>query len=585
VAIESGFRIGDRQVHPSEGRIAGPTGALRIEPKAMAVLLDLARHAGQVRSREDIIGNVWPRGFVSDDVLTRCIGQLRKALEDDPRAPVHVETIPKRGYRLRGEVEALGGAADCAASGRVDSLIVLPFQNLAPGTDDYIADGLTELLIARLAARTDLRVISRTTAMRFKGSRADVTEVVARTGADWVIEGSVLQSVDRIQVVAQLIAARTDAHVWAADYVRNLGDLLSLQNEIAARVADAIRLRLGVAPAASPPVSSLTPAGMRSYLKGRQLLSQRTLPALRAARSQFSTLVDALPEFASGWASMAESELLLAHYEAEGAELLVEACERHLDLALNLDADLAIALSTRGALRFFFRRELEAAAADLERALALLPSYAMAMLSLANVCAVKGESDEAGAWMDQALLVDPLDVGINMNVGDHLILRRDYEAAATALRRALVLSPEHRACRFRLAWALGLAGQHDEAQSLLAAPGVEAAGDLQWHEYAAMLAGLRGDREGALRHYRLMSAGPGASRASTWSLARAAAAAGRYDEAVAALEQAARQRSSSVPFLRVTPAFDALHGDARFRALADSLRLPVMPVRGAARSS
>jgi len=317
---------------------------------------------------------------------------------------------------------------------------------------------------------------------------------------------------------------------------------------------------------------------MRSYLKGRQLLSQRTLQALGAARSQFGTLVEVLPEFASGWASMAESEMLLAHYGADGAERLVEECERHLELALNLDPDLAIALSTRGAVRFFFRRDFPAATADLERALALVPSYAMAMLSLANVCAVRGEFAEARAWMDQALLVDPLDVGINMNVGDHLILRRDYAAAAVALRRALDLAPGHRASRFRLAWALALGGRHAEAQALIAELCTEGSGELQWHEYAAMLAGLRGDRQAALDHYQRVREASHADRASPWSLARAAAAAGQRDAAVDWLEQAVLRRSSSLPFLRVTPAFDALHDFDRFGALVDSLGLPTVTV-------
>jgi predicted Zn-dependent protease len=161
-------------------------------------------------------------------------------------------------------------------------------------------------------------------------------------------------------------------------------------------------------------------------------------------------------------------------------------------------------------------------------------------------------------------------------VGDHLILRRDYAAAAAALRRALDLAPGHRASQFRLAWALALGGRHGEARSLLDELGDEGSGDPQWLEYAAMLAGLRGDPQAALQCYQQMSAGPDASRASPWSLARAAAAAGQHDAATAWLERAAQRRSSSMPFLLVTPAFDPLHADARFRALADALGLPAV---------
>jgi TolB-like protein/Tfp pilus assembly protein PilF len=542
----------------------------------MAVLVELARGAPEPRSRDQIIGSVWPRGFVSDDVLTRCIGQLRRALEDDPRTPQCLETLPKLGYRLKIAVEPLArpAAAPPPARSGIESLIVLPFQNLSVASEDFVADGLTELLIARLAAFTGLRVISRTTAMRFKGGTAGVTEIAQKTGSDWVIEGSVLQSGDRIQVVAQLIDARTDTHVWAADYVRDLQDLLSLQNEIVARVASAIRLQLGATERSPRSAPSLPPPVMRDYLKARHFLSRRTIGDLTQARSILASVTAASPDHASGWASLAECEMLLAHYGAAGVAELLEDCEEHLERALTLEPDLAIGLATRGALRFFFSRDFDGAAADLGRALTLLPSYAMAMLSLANVCAVRRRFDDASAWMDQALLVDPLDVGINMNMGDHLILQRRYEDAVAALRSALALSPQHRPSALRLSWALALAGEQDEPLALLESLRPELDGDLQWHEYAALVAGLRADPSAAMRESRWLERVAKSRRVPPWTLARAACAAGRQEAAIDWLEQAADQRSSSLPFMLVTPAFDSLHENGRFISLGRALGLP-----------
>ena len=316
MTLEAGFRIGDRDVFPLEGRIVGPGGSLRVEPKTMAVLIELARHAPAVCSRDQIVQVVWPRGFVSDDVLTRCIGQLRRALGDDPRAPTYLETIPRRGYRLRIDVQE---KRPDRTSGRpthpmVESLIVLPFQNLSAASEDFIADGLTELLILRLAGLKDVRVISRTTAMQFKGTATRVAEIVVRTCVDWVIEASVLQSGNQLQVIAQLIDARTDAHIWAADYVRDLQDLLPLQNEIVMRVAAAIRLQLGAEFASPPSTPSLSPPVMRDYLRGRHLMSRRTIPSLRDALSRFEAVTAATPDYAAGWASRAACEMLLVHY-------------------------------------------------------------------------------------------------------------------------------------------------------------------------------------------------------------------------------------------------------------------------------
>lgn len=576
--LEAGFRIGAREVFPLEGRIVGPDGSLRVEPKSMAVLMDLARHAQSVRPRELIVQVVWPRGFVTDDALTRCIGQLRRALGDDPRSPALLETIPKIGYRLRADVQPVGATPiqERPSSRAVESLIVLPFQNLSATDQDFVADGITELLILRLASLRGVRVISRTTAMQFRGTTTSVADIAARTGSDWVIEGSVLQSGDRLQVVAQLIDARTDAHTWAADFVRDLGDILTLQNEIVRRVAAAIRQQLGADFEPLRQTVSLPPAMMRSYLRGRHLHSQRTLQALADALRCFAEVTATEPDFAAGWASRAECEMLLAHYGAQGRARLLEECDRDLERALTLEPDLAIALSTRGAVRFFFRRDLDGAAADLQRALSSLPSYSLAMLSMANVWAVRGRFDEATAWLEQALLVDPLDVGINMNLGDHMILQRRYEAAAQALRQALQLQPRHRPSQLRLCWALALAGRPSEAVALLEDVRAASGAGAQWHEFAALVASACGDAAAAGQHYDALRSTGAADVAQAWALARAAAAAGRVSEAIEWLEVAVQQRSSSVPFMFITPAFDRLHADPRFLALCAELPRPAV---------
>lgn len=569
MGIEEGFRVGEREVFPLEGRICGPAGSARVEPKAMEVLLELARHAPAVRSRAQIERAVWPRGFVSEDVLTRCIGQLRRALGDRPRAPGMLETLPKRGYRLRAEVLTLPAAP--AAAPRTESLLVLPLRYLSAASEGFLADGLTELLILRLCGLQGVRILSRTTSMQFASPTIGIAEIAARTGADWIVEGSVLQAGDRVQVVAQLIDARTDAHVFATDHVGELRDMLAVQNEIADRIAAAIRARFGAesALAASPP--RLSSAVVRDYLRSRHLMSRRTVAALHEAIEALTGVTAAAPQYAPAWASRAECEMLLMHYGAAPTATLLGACEAHLERALALDPKLGIGLSTRGAMRFFFALDFEGAERDARHALAILPSYSLAMVSLASVAAVRCDFDEASAWIEQALLVDPFDLGVNMNAGDHMILQRRYPEAVQALQRTLELAPAHRPSRLRLAWALGLRGDAAAAAAELAACALAGAADAPWLEYAALVAAAAGERHCAAEHDDALRRLAAAQRVSPWSLARAAAAAGRRDAALDALSDAARERSSSWPFLRLTPAFDALHGDARFEALAAAL--------------
>jgi tetratricopeptide (TPR) repeat protein len=157
------------------------------------------------------------------------------------------------------------------------------------------------------------------------------------------------------------------------------------------------------------------------------------------------------------------------------------------------------------------------------------------------------------------------------------IFRRVNANTVQALERALEIAPGHRPSGFRMAWALGLAGRHDDARRRLEQLGDSAAADAQWLEYAAMLAGLSGDTDLSADSYVALKRLGDSQRVSPWSLARAAAAAGEADEAIAWLEQAALERSSSVPFLLVTPAFRSLRGDPRFTSFVSRLGLPTTP--------
>ncbi len=571
MALEKGFRIGTYDVFPLEGRIVGPTGARRVEPKAMQVLLELARHAGELRSRRQLEEVVWPRGFVSEDALTRCVRQLRRALCDDPRTPVHIETIATRGYRLHSAVHPHAAASREPTPG--ESLIVLPFRPVSAeaGADALVADGVTELLSLRLCGLHGVRILSRTTASRFKDGSATLSEIAERTGVEWVVEGTVIQAGDRLQVIARLVDARTDAHVWAGDYTGTLRDLIGVQNEIAERIAAAIHARLTGDREAGRSPPALDATALREYLRGRHLLSRRTVPALREAIAAFEVVTSAAPDYAPAWASRAECELLLMHYGVATPDELLAPCEAHLERSLGLDPDLGIGLSLRGALRFFFALDFDAAERDLRRALALLPSYGLAMIQLASAYAVRRQFAEASAWIEQALLVDPLDVGVNMNLGDHMMLQRRWPDAARALQRTLELAPGHRPARLRLAWALACAGQADAAREALAGCGPEHGGDVAWLEYAALVEAASGRIETAAAHHDALARLARQQRVPGWSLARSAVAAGRHEQALLALAAAVKERSTSLPFLRVTPAFDALHGDSRFEAICAPL--------------
>ncbi|MBT8442345.1 MAG: hypothetical protein KJO76_08170, partial [Gammaproteobacteria bacterium] len=448
-----------------------------------------------------------------------------------------------------------------------DKIIVLPFQYLASGEDDYIADGMTELLTSRLAVLKGVYVISRTTSMHFKDAKVTVADVADLTGAHWVVEGSILQSGNRIQVVVQLIDARTDAHIWADDYIRDIGDSLQLQNEIVKKVAGAIRVRLGAEAEDFETAPSLAPDIMRRYMRGRHELSRRTVDALRLAVDCFTEVCDAAPDFAGAWASRAEARYMLCHYGILQVQDAAPACRSDIEHALSLDPDQGIGLTCRAALRFMLERDYAGAERDLQRVLELLPGYSIALLVMANVCAAQEKLEDAEAWMNHALVVNPLDVGINMNVGDHNILQGRYEDAVAALDKALELMPDHRPSALRKCWAIALAGRHEDATSELAALGPLDERDWPWFEYAALVAGAGGRGEAADRYYGSMQELDAHDFVPPWSLARAAAAAGHANDAVRWLEKTVAAGSTSLPFINVTPAFEKLRSRPDFKKL------------------
>jgi adenylate cyclase len=568
----SGFRLNGHLIRPASGEVEGPAGPMRVEPKAMAVLTVLAEAGGAVVSRDTLIQAVWPRGFVTDDVLTRCIGQLRRALGDNTSAPAFLETIPRRGYRLVCQIEP-GADVSLGIPAPRATLLVLPFQDLTGGRDCQLADGLTELLIARLSCLQQIRVISRTTAMKYRHSAHSLPEIAAQVGATWIVEGSVLGTGNRVQVVAQLIEARTDGHIWAESYLRDLGDLLVIQNEIAQRVAVSIRHTLVLDDAPGPPPITLAAASLREYLRARHLISQRTPGALREALSILLAISATSPDATLVWSSIAEVQFMLVHYGEEPAVRLLPECRKSLNPALSLSPDDPQALGVAGVLEIMFDWQPERAMRTLTRALARRPSFTLAMVGLANACAITRRFPEAEAWIRHAIETDPLDPGLNMNLGDHLILQDRFAEATDALRKAESLSPGHRPSLLRRAWAEALAGQAAVARETLEQARGNAQPDFGWFEYSALVHGANGDRHTAELALASLEALAVDIPVSAWCRARACAAAGQQDRALEYLRAAMQARETSVPFIGVTPAFRALRGHPEFCALLAELRL------------
>ena len=316
----------------------------------MGVLECLAQHPGETLSKEQLFQAVWPNIVVTEDVLKRCIAELRRAFHDDARNPHIIETIAKRGYRLIASVSAPAVASAPAPpeDAITDSIVVLPFANIsADSENEYFTDGITEEIIDALSQIPGLRVVARGSAFSFKGKYIDLRLVGRQLNVRTVLEGSVRRADNRLRIMAQLVSAADGYHLWSERYDRDLKDVFTIQEEIAQAIAQ--RLTLTFPWREKELVKTGTPnlEAYQSYLKGRALLYKRG-PAITRALTCCQRAVDLDPNYALAWAMLAESYTLLCWYglavPGDFMPKAVEAARRSAELGPSLaDAHCALA--------------------------------------------------------------------------------------------------------------------------------------------------------------------------------------------------------------------------------------------------
>jgi TolB-like protein/tetratricopeptide (TPR) repeat protein len=452
-----------------------------------------------------------------------------------------------------------------SASGGIRSLAVLPLQNFSGNPEqDYLSDGMTEALIARLSAIHALRVISRTSAMQFKGTRKSVPAIGKELNVDAVIEGSVLRSGDKIRVSVQLIRADTDEHLWAGTYDRELQDVLALQSDVTHDIARHIEIAVTGAQRGSPVAPrTVAPEVYEAYLKGRFALHKNSRAGLGEAFLHFQAAVDADATFAPAYAGLAAtySALGLVFYGEPPGETrpktLVAARK-----ALELDPELADA---RVLLANALQKDWHWAEAEAEyrRAIELSPSDAAAHSGLADWLLCQGRTEEALASARRAQELDPLAFN-GVQVGWILFLARRYDEAIRELRTALTIESQDPMALWSLGFALTGAEQFDEAIRTL-----EKAASVSQRSSAVLGVLVRayargGRRTEALRVLDELHRRRQRGYVPAAAFLNAYLGLGDTEEAFAWLERAAEERSNIMQFLKVHPFFDSLRGDPRF---------------------
>jgi TolB-like protein/cytochrome c-type biogenesis protein CcmH/NrfG len=459
-------------------------------------------------------------------------------------------------------------ATTTARSPEIRSLAVLPLSNLSgEPAQEYFADGMTEALISNLAQIRALKVISRQSAMTYKGSNKLLPEIARELHVDAVIEGSVQRSGGRVHVTARLIPAAADSPLWSRDYDRDLSDVLKLQSEVARAIADEIRIQVTADERARlASARKIDPQAHEAYLLGRYHLSKLNEEDLHQAIENFERAIQLAPDYAAAYAGLSQAWQERGIWGTKTFSE-AEAPARAAALkAIKLDEQLAEGHMMLGQLKYIYGWDWTGAEQEFRRALELDSGSLYVHRSYAFLLMALGRHAEAISEVQIAAQLDPLSSDIQSTFGRVLYRARKYEEAIAHFKRALELEPRNYSAYVRLGDVYAKLGKYDEALTMF--------------EKAAQLRddGMHAAR--IARVYALMGrqreARPmlGGLKAGAFEIAGVYAALGDMDEAFKILEKAVEERTALLVYLKEDPTFDNLHSDPRWQALLRRMNFP-----------
>jgi TolB-like protein/DNA-binding winged helix-turn-helix (wHTH) protein/tetratricopeptide (TPR) repeat protein len=592
---------------------------IKLQEQPCQVLILLIERPGELVPREELRKKLWPNDtFVDfDHGVNIAVNKLRDALGDSPEKPRFIETLPRRGYRFIAPVEepktsrdgeppaqvtsspaghagsgsttwrrallsallALSLAVVCFsfvrywrgrnAEKNIHSLAVLPLENLSGDPNqDYFVDGMTDELTTNLAKIKSLRVISRTSAMKYKGVRTPLAEIARSLHVDAVVEGSVVRSGDKLRITAQLIDAHTDRHLWAEDYNRDLRDVVAVQGEVARRIAQEIRTTL--TPEERAQLSTqrqVDPEAYEAYLKGRYFWNKRTEAGIKKAIAYFETSIakdqnsplayDGLADcwHSAGWYGYVSPHEAFPQTKAaakKALELNPTQGEAHASLAMasmNYDWDWS------------------ATEREFRKAIELNPNYASAHHWYADYLSAVGRHEEAIAESKRAVELDPVSPIINAWLGWRYFFARRYDVAIEQYHKTLEMDPTFVPVHLVLGQGYEQKSMPDKAIDELKKAVSLSGGSSVYVSSLAHAYAIAGRRKEARMLLRQLNEQAKHTYVPAFHIAIIHAGLGQKDQALAWLEKGYQERSAGMVWLKVDPRLDVLRSDPRFQDL------------------
>jgi TolB-like protein len=585
---ESPLRFGSFELDVQSRELRRGAKSVRLQEQPFEILRLMLERPGHVVTREELRQRLWPDGTFVDfeHSLNAAVKRLRAALGDDADNPRFVETLPRRGYRFIAAIDV--GGTESAEPAPVAAphvrLAVLPFSNMSEEVgQEYFTDGLTEEMISQLGqlCRGRVGVIARWSSMMFKKTHLRAREVGQALNADYLLEGSVRREGDRVRITARLIEAAAETHLWGETYERHLTDCLSVQADVAARIAQSLAVELAPYDTPAPSLGNDTSAAAyQEYLKGRlhwnkpdDYRSDGCFVALEQALSSFAQAVKIDAAFAPAHAMIARVHVARGEYYAEEPRHSLELARTSVKRAMDLEPGFAETHLALGDVRRMLEWDWRGAELAYAQASALNPSQENSHRRYSILLASLSRRAEAVREAERACELDPLCLVVGSSGALVQYLVGDYDAAIERCRRTSDLDPQYLPAQRLMAAAYLQAGRPREAIEGLAAVHAAAPHDPIAIAWLAHAKAVTGDRSGALdrlAHWRKLE---GTRYLSSYHFALAQVGLGETDEAFAALEKATVDGDHALTYLAVEPRFEPLRPDSRYMRLIDLLGL------------
>jgi TolB-like protein/Tfp pilus assembly protein PilF len=567
-AFEADFRTGELRKRGVKLKLVG---------QPLEVLAMLLERPGQLVTRDELRARLWPTDtFVDfDHGLNAAVNKLRDALSDSAEKPNYVETLPRRGYRFISAVSLRDSQNSEPNTTKIQSLVVLPLENLSKDPEqEYFADGMTDQLITNLTQISALKVISRTSAMRYKGTKKSLPEIARELHVDAVVEGAVMWEGGRVRISAQLIEAPNDHHVWAASYERDMRDVLSMQEEVTRAIATEIRVKLSAQERARlAKRGPINPEAYSLYLKGRFYFYKLTPQGLQKAVEYFQQALQKDPAYALAYAGLADAYDSLAFFTVLPPREVMPKAKAAAVRALEIDDNLAEAHVSLGWGGFTYDLDWPSAGKHFERAITLNPAYPLAHSLYSLYLGALGRSEEGLAEARRALDLDPVSPTIFHYLAVQLYLARRFDEAIEQSRNALELDPSFAASHAVLGHVYAAKGMHREALTNYQTFAELTRGSPGATAFVGYAHARLGQRSQAVRVLDQLETASKQRYVPALSLAIVYVGMDEKEQAFLWLEKAYEERTNSFAYLKVQATWDPLRSDPRFAALVRRIGL------------